>query len=180
MRILLHKISNDRHALELVHGDGHRERMTCETRSYLQHDLLHYAVESEATLDGGFWGSLAGGRALAEMNDHTGSAPADDGAELMVIEQVVGALSGALRDPSPDAVVAALRRYAASLGSAPPRWLESGLVAAVQERMRQLVGRWRATAFGSVMELEWPAPRARHRAAPSDSRATRGAGRRTP
>ena len=58
MRILLHKISDDRHTLEIVRADGRRERVDCETRSYLQHDLLHYAVETEASLAAGFWGSL--------------------------------------------------------------------------------------------------------------------------
>lgn len=52
--------------------------VACETRSYLVHDLLHYAVESEAGLSGGFWGNLARGKTLADMNDlrRTPGAPA--------------------------------------------------------------------------------------------------------
>jgi hypothetical protein len=30
------------------------------------------------------------------------------------------------------------------------------MVVGVQEKMRQLFGRWKATAFGGLMELPWP------------------------
>ena len=99
MRVLLHKISDERHALEIVREDGRRERVDCETRSYLQHDLLHYAAETEASLSGGFWGSLARGRTLAEMNDRT---PIEGTSEMMVIEKVVGALSGMMKGQTPE------------------------------------------------------------------------------
>lgn len=69
MRTLLHKLSDDRHGLEIVRPDGSSERAECETRSYLQHDHLHYALEREAGLAGGFWGDLARGETLAAMND---------------------------------------------------------------------------------------------------------------
>jgi hypothetical protein len=59
LRIAFHKISGQRHALEIVRAGGRRERVECETRSYLTHDLLHYAVEAEACLQDGFWGRLA-------------------------------------------------------------------------------------------------------------------------
>ena len=48
MRILFHKLSDDRHRLAIERTPGAREEVECETRSYLVHDLLHYAVESEA------------------------------------------------------------------------------------------------------------------------------------
>ena len=36
---------------------------------HLVHDLLHYAAEQEAGVQTGFWGTLASGRTLADMND---------------------------------------------------------------------------------------------------------------
>jgi hypothetical protein len=159
MRITFHKISDERHALELTRGDGRRERVECETRSYLRHDLLHYAVESEAGVRSGLWGSLARGKTLAktlaEMNDREGQAMASGSDEMAAVEQLVGALHGAEKLGPAAEVVAGMRRFAASLGATLPPWFTAELVAAVQERMRQLVGRWRATAYGSAMDLEW-------------------------
>jgi hypothetical protein len=50
MRGIFSKLSDDQHRLEIVRTDGQREQMSCETRSYLVHDLLHYA--GRATFEG--------------------------------------------------------------------------------------------------------------------------------
>jgi hypothetical protein len=147
VRILFRKISDERHVLEIVRGDGRREHVDCETRSYLVHDLLHYAVESEASLQGGFWGNLEKGKTLADMNDRTGRAMEREAPEMAVIERLVGSLSGAVKGRSAAEMVAALERYAAALGSTNPDWLTEAFVLAVQERMRQLMGHWRATPY---------------------------------
>jgi hypothetical protein len=152
MLVVFRKMSEERHELEIVRDDGCRERVVCETRSYLVHDLLHYAVESEAEVRGGFWGSLANGKTLAEMNDRNAMM----GGEMPIIERVVGALSGAVKGRSAAEMVAALDQHAAALGSTNPAWLTVELVAAVQERMRKLLGHWKATPFGGSMELTWP------------------------
>jgi len=155
VRVTFHKISDDRHALEIERDDGRRERVECETRSLLVHDLLHFAVESEARLEIGLWGTLARGKTLAEMNDRSGQAMAAEGADLAAVEQLVGALHGSVKGRSAAEVVEGMRRFAAALGSSLPGWLTAPLVAAVQERMRRLLGRWRATPHGAGMVLEW-------------------------
>jgi hypothetical protein len=163
MRIALHKISDDRHALELIRESGARERVECETRSFLLHDLLHYAVESEARLAAGFWGELAHGKTLAQMNDRTGAeeaaargmAFAAMSDELAAIEQVVGVLSGLTKGRNSAELVSGMRRYAENLGTSLPDWVSVELVDAVQERMRRLIGHWKATPYGGTMELQW-------------------------
>jgi hypothetical protein len=52
-------------------------------------------------------------------------------------------------------MIAALGASAGALGSPNPPWLTEQLVTAVQERMRQLMGHWRATPYGGSMVLEW-------------------------
>jgi hypothetical protein len=155
MRIVFQKAHGQRHVLRIIHEDGSSEHVECETRSYLIHDLLHYAVETEARLSGGFWGNLAGGKTLTQMNDRSqpvmAAAP-----EMLVIEQIVGAMSGAVKGRSADAIVSALLNLADATDRATPRWLTTAFVAAVQERMRRLLGRWNATASGGSMELPWP------------------------
>lgn len=94
---MLRKLDDRRHELAIARDRGGWETVACETRSYLTHDLLHYAVEAEA----------------------------------------------------------GVRQ---SLGIALPSWLDDAFVLAVHERMRHLVGRWKATAYGGAMELTWPDP----------------------
>ena len=81
MRVAFHRSAPIVTRFEIERG-GRVERVECETRSYLVRDLLHYAVESEAGLEGGFWGHLARGKTLADMNDRTGKAMAGDAPDL--------------------------------------------------------------------------------------------------
>lgn len=156
MRIAFRKLTDERHELAIVRDDGARETVTCETRSYLTHDLLHYAVEREARLTTGFWGTLAAGATLARMNDREQPAPSAAPEELATIERFVGAFSATAKGRPPAEVLEGMRRYAESLGTAPPAWLTDRLAVAVDERMRRLLGQWRATPRGAEMVLAWP------------------------
>lgn len=142
--------------MQIVREDGRSEQVECETRSYLQHDLLHYAAEAVAHLEEGFWGNLAKGRTLAQMNDRTGKAMEGEGPQMLAIERIVGTLSGAIKGVSAEAIVGRFRDAAASSGFAIPAWLTVDFVLAVQERMRRLLGRWKATPYGDSMSLPWP------------------------
>jgi hypothetical protein len=157
MRIRFTKLTDERHSLEIVRVDGSRECVECETRSYLMHDLLHYAVESEAELRHGFWGLLASGKTLADMNDRTGRAMAAEAPGLLVIEQVVGALSNVTKPtarPSRE-ILAMLRGYSVAQEREAPAWLTEALIDSVRQRMRALVGHWNATRYREHMDLPW-------------------------
>jgi hypothetical protein len=158
LEIRIRKLSDERHSLEIVRPDGRRELVECETRSYLRHDLLHYAVESEAGLESGFWGKLASGTTLARMNDREALPPGggEEGEDLAAIEQIVGALHNSSKGPSASELVTGLSRFAEALGSPLPSWVSVSLVERVQEAMRRLEGHWRATPYAAVMELRWP------------------------
>lgn len=139
------RLNPTHHRFEAIRADGTRETREFETRSLLLHDLVHFAVESEARLRGGFYGSLGGG---ADYD-----APREGG-EAMAIESVVGPLQGALKsEVDADSFVARHRAMQQSIGSQSPDWLTPELIARVLERLRQLQGQWRATPFGDTMEL---------------------------
>lgn len=159
MRIVFRKISDARHELAIVRPDGRRESLLCETRSVLMHDFIHYAVESAAGIDTGFWGLLAHGRTLAEMNDRAGLSSADEAAEMATVERFVGALAGAVKEVPAVQLIAGIGRYAAAMNAEAPPWLTKAVVVGAQERLRHLVGAWRATPGGAPLELDWP-PRA--------------------
>jgi hypothetical protein len=155
--IRLTRISPTHHRLAIVRADGSAETRDLETRSTLRHDLVHFAVETEAGLSRSFWGLLARGVAYAELT-MAGSAAGSKG-EIADTERVVGALQGMLatgREPA--AFVAAFAEGLRSMDASPPSWLTAELVVRVRERMRRLEGQWRATPFGQAMELRFELP----------------------
>ncbi len=141
------RLSPSHHRFEAIRDDGTRETREFETRSLLLHDLVHFALESEGRLSGGFFGTLARGA------NYDAPRP---GSEAMAIEAVVGPLQGAIKgEVDPHAFVARLRAVQASIGETSPDWLTPDLIARTLERLRQLQGQWRATAFGETMEVRF-------------------------
>lgn len=141
------RLNPTHHRFEAIRADGTRETQEFETKSLLLHDFVHFAVESEAKLSGGFYGALAAGAAY----DYPSA-----GSEAMAIESVVGPLQGALKgELDPEAFVARHRALQANMGSASPAWLTPDLITRALERLRQLQGQWRATPFGEAMELRF-------------------------
>jgi len=156
MLIRLTRLTNERHRLEIVRDDGTREAHELETRSALLHDLVHYAVETEAGLRASFFGRLASGTTYAALS--TGP-PAD--AEAMQTEAVVARIQGVVKNdtwPEVDstgfaqAIAAGFR----AVGHEPPKWLTGELIVRVRESLRRVHGRWRATAFHQTLVLEFP------------------------
>ena len=153
------KLSDDRHRFEYRRADGTGEAIDMETRSLLMHDLVHYAVESEAGLRGSFYGILAKIGGYQELSVNGGAAL---GGEVAITERIVGALQGALAwdDFDEAAFQQQVADYLSLFDDRPPRWLTPAFVVAVRERLRQLEGRWKATPFGGTMELAFPSPAA--------------------
>lgn len=149
------RVSHTHHRFEYRRADGAGEAIEMETRSLLFHDLLHYAVETEAGLKGSFYGILAKIGGYEELSVAGGAAL---GGEVAITERVVGALTGALKAEAldPDAFLAQFAEFLEAYDERPPRWLTTAFVAAVKERMRQLEGRWQATPFGQTMDLAFP------------------------
>lgn len=152
------KISNDRHRLEIVRDDGSTESAELETKSLLMHDLIHFAVESEAGLEKSFWGSVYSGKSFKDL---MGDVPMNSTApetELAMTEMIVGVTTGFLLGKG-DATqaMAVLENGIRAYGLAVPSYLNPVFFAGVQSRMRKLEGHWKATKFGETMELSWPA-----------------------
>jgi hypothetical protein len=148
------KLSPDRHRFEYRRADGTGEAIEMETRSLLMHDLVHYAVESEAGLKGSFYGILARIGGYQELSVNGGAAL---GGEIAITERIVGALQGALAAADFDETTfqSEVADYLSLFDDPQPRWFTPAFVAAVRERQRQLTGRWKATPLGETMELEF-------------------------
>ena len=154
------RISPTHHRFEYRRPDGSGEAVAMEARNLLFHDLLHYAVESEAGLRGSFYGILGRIGGYEELAVAGGAAL---GGEIAITERVVGGLAEALQDPGleAEAFVAHATDYLDIYEERAPRWFTPPFITAVRERMRQLLGRWKATPFGETMELTFPPPEMR-------------------
>jgi hypothetical protein len=150
------RVSPTHHRFQYRRADGTGEAIAMETRPLLFHDLLHLAVESEAGLKGSFYGILGKIGGYEELQVAGGAAL---GGEIAITERIVGALTGALQDEALDskAFVEQVTEYLDICDERAPRWFTPAFVLAVRERMRQLLGRWKATPFGETLELSFPA-----------------------
>lgn len=68
LRIRLTRLSPTHHAFGYSRADGSAEDLSLETKSFLLHDLLHFAVEREAGLQRSFYGTLARGANYGSLN----------------------------------------------------------------------------------------------------------------
>jgi hypothetical protein len=152
------RVSDDEHRFEYRRPDGTGEAIELESRETLLHDLLHFAVETEAGLRGSFYGLLAKVGGYAELSVGGGAAL---GGEIAITERLVAVLAEALREPDPDvdAFVAQTRAEFELYGERAPRWFNPDLVARVLARMGDLEGRWRATGPGETLQLSIPLAR---------------------
>jgi len=157
MLIRFTRLTNERHRLEFVRDDGTSEARELETRSALLHDLVHYAVETEAGLEASFYGQLAGGKTYEALT----AEPSDD-PEAMQTEAVVARIQGLAKNDAwsrvdPSSVAESIAAGFRALESTPPTWLTADLIDRVRDRLRRVQGRWRATPFHQTLELDFPA-----------------------
>lgn len=157
MQIRLTRLTNERHRLEVVRDDGTREAHELETRSALLHDLVHYAVETEAQLGASFYGRLASGTTYAGLMTEPPTGP-----EAMQTEQIVARIQTIAKNDTwasvdPEGLAASIAGGSRMLGQEPPAWLTAELIVRVRERLRRVQGQWRATPFHQTLVLEFPA-----------------------
>ncbi len=146
MKIRLTKLTKSIHHFEVTRADGTTDGKDLETRSFLLHDLIHYAVEAELPIVDGFWGSLAAGSSLASLQEAVTKGGMSDGqknAELLVAP--LQSLWNSRLDKD---------QYLAIVSRVPGA--DACFVERALTRLRGLWGHWRATRFGSAMDLHWP------------------------
>lgn len=142
MQIVFHKLSDRRHAVTVTRADGSTDTVELDSKDFLRHDFAHLAFELEAGLEHGVWGSVARGGSL----DGSGI----DGADIALAERVAGPLQTLIRtEASSEEIAEMLHRVAPEIG-------DDDLARRIYERVRRLLGHWRAIPYGSTMTVEWP------------------------
>lgn len=143
MEIRLERLSNERHRLCVRRAGLADVVCELETRSVLLHDLVHFAVEREAGLTDGFWGSLAAGASFDELQHDASSQ-----ASVLRAERLVAPMQSVWNGRLPAA------RYVEMLRDEMP-FVTEDFVARVLERIRRLWGHWQGTPFREAMVLTW-------------------------
>jgi hypothetical protein len=148
------RTSPTHHRLEYVRADGTGESSDIESKSFLFHDFVHFALETEAHLNGGFFGLLAKGHTYAELSGKTPSEHESE--EALLIEQAVGIVTGVIKKTAtPAEAVAAYKNMQDAFGKPVPPWFTEQLIAKIQERHRKLLGHWNSMRFGETLELKF-------------------------
>ena len=157
LRITLKKISLTHHSFTIETDIGGKETYQLETKTCLFHDLLHFAVESEAHLAHSFYGLLDQGYHYNDLSDNDPMETVMAGnKEALMTERVVGLMSGVLKQDATEVeALAGLTNLLHASGSAMPLWFTQEYVARVKERMRKLEAGWKGTLFGSTMTLQF-------------------------
>ena len=159
LKLHLTKLSGSHHRFAYVRRDGTGEAIDLETRNFLLHDLIHFAVESEAGLKNSFYGLLARGEtyaALSTADITSGAHPG--GVEILLTERIVGAFTSLAKGgATAEQTIAGARNLLAANGEPLPQWLDVAFAERVAERFRRLQGQWKATIFGGAMELTFDA-----------------------
>lgn len=142
MQIVFTKISDEQHSVCVQRKDGSEESAVLNTRSFLRHDLAHFAVEHELPLKKGYWGSVASGCSLAggDMG----------GPELGVAESLAGPVQTLMR------LDAEIEKYLYVLEHVLEEKASMDLAQRIQERGRKLQGHWKGTHYRAEMILQWP------------------------
>lgn len=158
MHFLLTRLTDERHRVEVIRADGTREKLELETRGVLLHDFVHYAIESIAGMTSGYFGTLAAGAALQQVNDR--GATWDPDSQVGLAESIAGPMQDLVRGLSDSrAVLATLDRMFSATRKQRPEWISSIFIGQVEREYRRLDAAWKTTPAGGQLLLVWPPPK---------------------
>jgi len=166
MHVLFTKLSDLRHRVEVVRADGTREKAELDTRSFLTHDFIHYAVEAISGMTWGFFGTLAAGAPLRQLNDREANATWDPDSQIGLAESIAGPMLSVMKGHSDaEALLTGLDGMFSATGKLRPAWVTRAFVDQVHAEYDRLWATWRATPFQGQLVLVWPNPKLSGKAA---------------
>lgn len=136
LTVRFQRTSPTHHRIAYHRTDGSWEEAIVETKSLLIHDFLHFALESEAGLIGGFYGLLAQGYSYGQL---AGKEPDDfPMGEAQNVERVVGPLSSAIKENiDPHEFLGAMDNLFSAYGESLPAWLTEEVLLRTEARFKK-------------------------------------------
>lgn len=158
MTITFTKNTPTHQTFEIKRSDGSVETALLETRSFMPHDLIHFAYEMQVPCLHSFYGRLAQGTPLEtfkEMNVMFSTNPSD--AELITTERITGPLTTFLRGGlSNEDFIQALKNLFDALSEPLPTHITPSFLDDSKIRYNALFGQWSALPHHTPMQLHWP------------------------
>jgi hypothetical protein len=158
MLVTFTKNTPTHHTFSLVREDGSAEAASLETRSFMPHDLIHFAYEVEAGCLHSFYGRMAAGTPLAafkELNIMSSADAAD--AELIMTERITGPLTSYLRGGvTNEEFIRALENLFQAISTDMPGHITTEFLDQLKIRYNALIGQWNSLPHHTPMELRWP------------------------
>lgn len=146
------------HLFEVQRNNGSTEQAMLETRSYMPHDLIHFAYESLAGCRHSFYGRLAAGTTLADFReiDIRNIPETAEDRELVNTERITGPLTAWLRGTdNEEACLAMLTQVFQVLNESVPAHITAEFLTHLRELYRKLWGQWTSLPHHISMDLEW-------------------------
>lgn len=144
MKIEIKKTTNYQCEYTILRDNDCVEIVALETKTYLVHDICHYAVEKNLQYSKGFWGLLSSGHSFNELFGKENPLTR----ELRFIEQIVGPVQsiyyGHMRKED-------FEQFVKHLNFKVPKTV---LQASLNE-VRIIMNNWEKLSWGETMRLEW-------------------------
>ena len=142
MKIEIQKLSNYQCLYTITRADQSVERITLETKTYLVHDICHFAVEKNLGYTNGFWGMLSQGYTLSALfgkdNPQT--------EELRFIEKIVGPVQSVYSGHTPKED---FQNYTAHLDFT----MTANVLSACLTEIRTIIENWEQLVVGQQLIL---------------------------
>jgi hypothetical protein len=156
MEITFTKTSLTHHTLRVVRKDGTTEEALLETRTFMPHDLIHYAYEKMAGRKHSFWGLVASGARLSDFDKEKVKELMKGNEEIRLTEMLTGWLHGYLTsNVTEDQAIAALANMLEANMIPLPPYITHDFIKDLKEYFFHLRGHWNAMAKNEEMKLIW-------------------------
>ena len=157
---------SDRDWLHISRPDGTEDKSTFPKKGMIPHDIVHYIVEQELAFLGGFWGYVANGTAISDIQEiaknagHASSKraeiPEQHVIELLQAERIVECFeadqwsSGTDYDTFRDVIEAAC---ASSHVPAPK--IDDLRIEKIRAQISEFTAKWTTTPVGDMVQITW-------------------------
>lgn len=144
MKIEVKKATKHQCQYSVTRNDKSVERITLETKTYLVHDICHFAVEDNLHYVNGFWGLLSQGHSVNSLfgkdNPQT--------IELRFIERIVGPVQSVYSGHIPKED---FEQYISHLDNT----MTNNFLGSCLTEIRAILQKWEQLSVGQYLTLKW-------------------------
>lgn len=144
MKIQIIKKTHHQSHYAITRNDGSVEEMTLDTKTYFLHDICHYVVEKNLSIQNGFWGMLSHGYTFQQLFGKDNPLTT----ELRFIEQIVGPVQSVYSGHIPEND---FEQFIAHLYFPLPENMLSKTLAHISSIMEK----WQPLEPGQSLNLDW-------------------------